>query len=223
MFSLVIPTYNEKGNIKPLLDAVSKTLDGLDYEVIVVDDDSPDGTAAEVLNYRVQNKRVRLIVRRKDKGLSSAVVAGFERARGEVLGVMDADLSHDHRVLPEMIDQVVEGFDMCIGSRAGVEGWGFKRKLISRSAALLARTLLGVSISDPMSGFFVVKREVFERVRDELNPLGYKIMLEVFYRARPLKVSEVFYVFNDRVHGESKLSNKVVKDYLKQLMSLRKV
>jgi len=221
MFSLVIPTYNERDNIKPLLDKLTKTLAGLDYEVLVVDDDSPDGTAVEVLNFHELNPRVRCIVRRKEKGLSSAVIDGFKRSRGEVLGVMDADLSHDHRILPQMIDQVMNGLDLVVGTRSGVEGWGVKRKVISKGASTLAKLFLSVELSDPMSGFFVLKREVFDQVKDGLNPLGYKILLEIYQRARPLKLGEVYYVFNDRVAGESKLSSKVMREYLKQLISLR--
>jgi dolichol-phosphate mannosyltransferase len=221
MFSLIIPTFNEKDNIKPLLDAVTSVLKDVDYEILVVDDDSPDGTATEVLNYHYINNRVKVLVRKKEKGLSSAVITGFSKARGDVLGVMDADLSHDPSILPEMIKSVLGDYDMAIGTRSSVNGWGLKRKLISKGACMLARTLLGVSISDPMSGYFVVKKSVFDRVKDVLNPIGYKIMLELYVRALPLKVAEVPYIFENRTIGESKLSNKVMKEYLKQLFSLR--
>lgn len=221
MFSLVIPTYNEKGNIKPLLDVVFKALHGFDFEVLVVDDDSPDGTGVEVLNYRALDKRVRLLVRKNEKGLSSAVIAGFLHAKGDILGVMDADLSHDPRVLPEMIRAVMGDYDLAVGTRAAVSGWTLKRKLISSGASFLAKSLLGVSLSDPMSGFFVLKREVFERVKDLINPIGYKILLEIYARASPLNYLEVPFVFQNRVSGESKLSGKVMKEYLRQLMSLR--
>jgi len=220
MFSLVIPTFNEKDNIKPLLDAVTRSLSGLDFEVIIVDDDSPDGTAAEVLNYKAVDERVRLIVRRKDKGLSSAVIAGFERAKGDVLGVMDADLSHDQRILPRMIKKVKGKYDMVIGTRSGVKGWGWDRKIISAGGKLLAKLLLRVPISDPMSGFFVIKKKVFDKVKNKVNPIGFKIMLEIYYRAMPLKVAEEYYVFTDRVLGESKVMGNI-KGYVKQLYSLR--
>ncbi|MFA5406116.1 MAG: polyprenol monophosphomannose synthase [Candidatus Nanoarchaeia archaeon] len=221
MFSLIIPTYNEKDNIKPLLDAVTDVLKVVDYEILVVDDDSPDGTASEVLNYHYSNNRVRVIVRKKARGLSSAVIAGFDKARGDVLGVMDADLSHDPEILLELIKCVQGDYEMAVGTRSSVNGWGLKRKLISQGACTLARAFLGVSISDPMSGYFVIRKSVFDRVKDSINPIGYKIMLELYARAMPLSVAEVPYVFENRAIGESKLSNKVMKDYLAQLFSLR--
>ncbi len=221
MFSLIIPTYNEAENIVPLLDSVTAILEGLDFEVIVVDDYSPDETYKKVGEYHDRDSRVRCIVRKSDKGLSSAVIAGFKRARGDILGVMDADLSHNPRILPKLINGVNDGFDLAVGVRSAVEGWGVKRKLISKGAKLLARLLAGVKLSDPMSGYFVLKRSVFERVKDELNPIGYKIFLEIYARARPVKVFEVPFVFSDRVAGESKLDSGVMLEYLKQLFSLR--
>lgn len=220
MFSLVIPTYNERENIKPLLDAVVKALHGFDFEVLVVDDDSPDGTGVEVLNYHSVDKRVRLLVRKKERGLSSAVIAGFNHAKGDVLGVMDADLSHNPRILPDMVKAVMGDYDLAVGARSGVAGWGFGRKLISSGAAFLARTVLGVSLSDPMSGYFVVRKSVFDNVKDELNPLGFKVLLEIYARATPLHYLEVPYIFENRLHGESKLSGKVMREYLKQLRDL---
>ncbi len=220
MFSLIIPTFNEKENIKPLLDKVTNSLENIDYEIIIVDDDSPDGTGVEVMNYSTINKRVRLIVRKKNKGLSSAVIKGFERAKGELLGVMDADLSHDPSILPSMIKEL-ENNDLVVGTRSKVVGWPLKRKIISSGASTLAKLFLGVKLTDPMSGYFALRKNVFERVKDDLNPVGYKILLEIYYHAKPLRVAEAPFVFNDRVNGESKLTSGVMKDYLKQLMSLK--
>jgi dolichol-phosphate mannosyltransferase len=221
MFSLVIPTYNEADNIFPLLDKVTSVLEGLDFEVIVVDDDSPDKTYEEVIHYRKRDPRVRCIVRKSDKGLSSAVIAGFERAKGKILGVMDADLSHDPRILPKLIKACEGESDLAIGVRSAVKGWGLNRKLISKGAKFLAKFFAGVELSDPMSGYFCLKRDVFERVKDKLNPIGYKILLEIYVRAMPLRVTEVPFVFVDRVHGESKLDSGVIKEYLKQLFDFR--
>jgi dolichol-phosphate mannosyltransferase len=119
-----------------------------------------------------------------------------------------------------MIKLVRGDYDMAVGSRIGVEGWSIKRKVISAGGKLLAKLALGVSLSDPMSGYFVVDKKVFERVESKLDPIGFKIMLEVYYRALPLKVVEVPYVFVDRVAGESKVMNNIT-DYLRQLRSLR--
>lgn len=221
LFSLVVPTFNERDNIKALLDSVVKALHGFDFEVLVVDDDSPDGTGVEVLNYHAVDKRVRLLVRKKEKGLSSAVIAGFNHAKGEVLGVMDADLSHDSRILPDMVKAVMGDYDMAIGTRSAITGWTLKRKVISKGAGFLAKSILGVGLSDPMSGFFVIKKSVYDSVKEELNPIGYKILLEIYARAMPLHYIEVPYVFTNRFKGESKLSSKVMKEYLKQLRELR--
>jgi len=222
MFSLIIPTYNEAENIKPLLDSVTSILDGLDFEVIIVDDCSPDETYKRVGEFHDKDSRVRCIVRKSEKGLSSAVIAGFERAKGDLLGVMDADLSHDPRILPKLINACAGEFDLAVGVRSSIEGWGFKRKLISGVAKLLARVLVGIKLSDPMSGYFTLKRSVFERVKGELNPIGYKIFLEIYARAKPIKVLEVPFVFTDRVYGESKLDSGVILEYLKQLFNLRR-
>jgi len=222
MFSLIIPTYNEAENIPILLDKVTSVLEGLDFEIIVVDDNSPDKTYEIVAKYHARDPRVRCIVRRSERGLSSAVIAGFLRARGNVLGVMDADLSHDPRILPKLINACENEYDLAVGVRSSVVGWPLSRKLISRGAKFLAKLFLNVELSDPMSGYFVLKREVFERVKDKLNPIGYKILLEIYARARPLRILEVPFVFTDRIHGESKLDSNVMREYLKQLFSLRK-
>ncbi len=218
MLSLIIPTYNEKENITILLEKLTNILRD-NYEIIVVDDDSPDGTALEVLKFKSKNPNVRIIVRKKERGLSSAVIRGFEKAKGDVLGVMDADLSHDPSILPEML-KAIKKYEMVIGTRKSVVGWGLKRKVISKTASLLAKTILGVNIKDPMSGYFMIRREVYEKIKDKINPIGYKIMLEIYYRAKP-KTKEIYYVFNDRERGKSKLSKKVIFEYIKQLISLR--
>lgn len=217
MFSLVVPTFNEKENIRLLLESVIKALGKIDFEVLVVDDDSPDGTGIEVLNYHAKDSRVRLLLRKKEKGLSSAVIAGFNHARGDVLGVMSADLSHDPKVLPCMVNAVMEGYDIAVGTRSGIEG--LKRKVISRGAAFLAKTVLSVSLSDPLSGYFVISKSVFDGVKEKLNPISYKILIEVYVRAAPLRFIEVPYVFTNK--GESKFSGKVMSEYLRQLRDLR--
>ncbi len=222
MFSLIVPTYNESSNITALLESVTKVLTGLDFEIIVVDDYSPDKTYEVFSEYRKKDDHIRCLVRKNESGLSSAVIRGFERAKGDILGVMDADLSHDPKILPKLIKAVEDGSQMAIGIRESVEGWGITRKLISKCATMLARLLIGVKISDPMSGYFTLKKSLFEKVKGDLNPIGYKILLEIYARAKPENVAEVPFVFKNRVAGESKLSNKVIKEYLKQLISLRK-
>ncbi len=219
--SVVVPTYREVENIPHLverLDAVRAA--GLDLELLLVDDDSQDGT--EALAGSLALPWVELVVRKADRGLSQAVLEGLRRARGEVLVVMDADLSHPPEKIPELVSALAHGADFAIGSRF-VEGgstdddWGLFRWLNSRVATLLARPL--TSIEDPMSGFFALRRETFEAGR-ELNPVGYKIGLELLVKCRCALVAEIPIHFDDRRYGESKLS---LREQLRYLQHLRRL
>jgi len=227
--SLIIPTYNEKDNIISLLDEITETL-GPDeaFEIIVVDDDSPDLTWNIVEEYALRNKRVKIIRRKDVKGLSGAVIAGFIHAQGEFLGVMDADLSHDCRILPRMIAAVgEEGFDLAVGSRripgGGADKWPWYRKVFSNIATAAAKQVLNdMTLNDPMSGYFVIKRELFENIKDKINPRGYKILLEICSVAKPRKIKEIPFIFKDRRQGYSKLTLKVVFEYVQMLYQLRR-
>jgi dolichol-phosphate mannosyltransferase len=216
--SIVIPTYNERENLQALVERIFVACNGMDIEVVVSDDNSPDGTAdlAEELGKRFPVKVVR---RLRDRGLSKAVLDGFRNASGDILGVMDADLSHPPEKIPEMV-KALEKADVVVGSRmlegGGVEDWPLARKLISTGATLLARPLTGVS--DPMSGFFFIRRRVIEGV--VLNPMGYKILLEILVKGRYSNVAEVPFVFLDRQTGESKLNMKIQLQYLAHLLRL---
>ena len=223
MFSLILPTYNEAANVPQCIEAVCKALEGREFEIIVADDNSPDRTweAAEDL----ANPRVRVLRRMENRGLSPAVVDGFELATGDRLGVMDADMQHDDSILPQMID-ALDTSEFVIGSRA-VEGgsygdWSFTRRFSSWGAARMARVILGVKLSDPMAGYFALRREVFERIRARLSPKGFKIMLEIFCLARPEPYAEIGYTFRTRRAGESKVSAKVAREYIKSLFELRR-
>jgi len=222
MLSIIIPTYNERENISILIESIFEVLseNTIDGEVIVVDDNSPDGTAkaAEALKDRYN---VRVIVRKTERGLSSAAIRGMKDAHGEVLCVMDADLSHPPDTIPRMRKPITEGkAELVIGSRrvkgGGIKNWPLKRKLVSRAAALISRPL--TKVKDPMSGFFMLKKEVIEGV--ELKPKGYKIGLEIIVKGRYDNVMEVPYIFKDRAHGESKLSGKVIMNYLSHALRL---
>jgi dolichol-phosphate mannosyltransferase len=223
MFSLVLPTYNEAENVPRCIAAVCAVLEGREFEVIVADDDSPDRTW-EVAE-RLDNPRVRVLRRTTNRGLAPAVVDGFEFARGDRLGVMDADLQHDERILPQMID-ALDTHEFVIGSRAAPGGsygdWALSRRLASAAAARMARVLLGIRLTDPMAGYFALRREVFERARPHLSPKGYKIMLELFCLARPESFAEIGYTFRPRQVGESKVSAAVARDYVKSLFELRR-
>ena len=220
--SVVIPTYREAENLPELLER----LDGLrrsyeiDLEVLIMDDDSKDGSERVVaaLNY----PWARLITRVKDRGLSAAVVDGLQRARHAVLVVMDADLSHPPEKIPEMILALDVGQQFVLGSRyvAGARtngDWGFFRWLNSRIATLLARPFS--SARDPMSGFFAMRRSDFARA-DDLNPVGYKIGLELIVKCRLENIGEVPICFADRKRGQSKLT---FAERLRYLLHLRRL
>ena len=226
LFSLVIPTYDERENILTLLSAAHSALGQRPHEIIVVDDDSPDLTWKVVEEFSATHSWARSIRRRGERGLSSAVIVGFESARGDVLGVMDADLSHDETILPALLDRIEGGADMAIGSRrikgGGATHWPWYRRLTSSVATRLAQHLLRLEISDPMSGYFVLRRSVYEAARKSLKPTGYKILLELYCRARPRTVAEVPFVFRDRRQGHSKLSGSVIRQFLSMVRALRR-
>jgi dolichol-phosphate mannosyltransferase len=223
--TLVIPTYNERDNIVPLLDAVRAALSGRDFELCVVDDDSPDGTWESAYQYARAHPCVSVIRRFEKRGLSAAVAEGFSRARGDLLGVMDADFSHDPALLPELWDAVAGGADVAVGSRrvpgGGAENWPWFRRRASDGATSLARWWLRLSLRDPMSGYFVLRRDVFDAVQDRLHTRGYKILLEIVCRAGPVKLVELPYVFRDRRQGVSKASLRVAWQFLVSLLELR--
>lgn len=224
-FSLIIPTLNESENIRELLRTLSAVLSGVSHEIIVVDDNSPDGTGALVEQAAQSDPAIRLIVRKERNGLSAAVIEGFMAARGKYLGVMDADFSHDQGLLLHLIEAVQNGVEMAIGSRrvkgGGADHWPWYRRGLSSAATRIGQWWLSLNLKDPMSGFFVLRREVFESVKNELNPKGYKILLELFIRARVKNFVEVPFIFKDRKQGHSKLTTSVAVYYLSMLWDLR--
>lgn len=223
--SLIVPTYNERDNIVALLDEVRAAMAGRELEVWVVDDDSPDGTWLVAGDYAHAHPEVAVIRRTAARGLSAAVLEGFMRARGDILAVMDADLSHPPALLPRLADAVAAGADVAVGSRrvagGGADAWPWHRRRASDAATALARWWLAVPIADPMSGYFALPRRVFEGVRPRLRPRGYKLLLEIVCRAGPLRIVELPYIFRDRRQGVSKLSAKVAVEFLASLWALR--
>jgi dolichol-phosphate mannosyltransferase len=220
-FSIVIPTYNEAGGIERLLRALADLFaaHGMDGEIIVVDDNSPDGTGA-IVDRLSRELPVRCLHRPGKLGLSSGVIDGWRVARPEsvALGAMDADFSHDINALPKMVQALESGeYGLAVGSRyvpgGGITNWPMRRIITSRVACLLARPLTG--IKDLTSGYFLVRRDALEGV--ELDPIGFKIGLEVIAKAHYGKAIEVPYVFTDRVAGVSKLNEREVLNYLRQL------
>ncbi|MBN8526788.1 MAG: glycosyltransferase family 2 protein [Planctomycetes bacterium] len=221
--SLIVPTFNESRNLPVLVERVAAALQGRTFEIIVVDDDSPDRTweVAEGLAARFP---VRVFRRIGKRGLSSAVVDGFAAAKGEALAVIDADLQHDPAVLPRLVDGLAR-CEAAVGTRYAGSGstgeWGGARLALSRSATWSVRRLLGVPTSDPMSGFFAIRRSLFQRIAPLLQPRGYKILLEVLHRGRVSEVHEEPYTFAGRLHGESKLGTGVLLDCAAALWELR--
>ena len=228
--SLVIPTYNEAHNIQELVDALRLVLTakvGNAFELIVVDDDSPDGTWQTAGKIACTDPRVIVLRRTGERGLATAVVRGWQVAQGEVLGVIDGDLQHPPAVAGELWLEMERGADLAVASRrvegGGVdERWKIWRRIASRGAQLIGIALLpGATrkVSDPMSGFFLVHRSVVECIT--LSPRGFKILLEVLGRTRPRQVAEVGYVFGPRQTGASKATARVFWDYLLHLLRLR--
>ncbi len=214
---LVVPTLREAYGVDAFLAALLPVAREVGAEVVVVDDDSEDGTAtvARAAITRLEADDIaRVVVRRGPRGLSAAVLEGWRGARAPLLGVMDADLSHPPGLLPRLLDEVRGGADVAIASRyvpgGGVEGWPLRRRLVSRAASLVGRTL--VAARDPLSGFFVVRRDLVEGVA--LRPRGWKIALEVLARGRPARVAQVPFVFRDRAWGRSKFGPRAVVDFL---------
>ena len=223
-FSIVVPTYNEAGGIERLLRALTDVFakNGLDGEVIVVDDNSPDGTGA-IVDRLSAELPVRCLHRPGKLGLSSGVIDGWKIARPEskALGAMDADFSHDIGILPQMVQALASGqYGLAVGSRyvkgGGITNWPARRIITSKVACWLARPL--TNVKDITSGYFLVKREALDGV--ELDPIGFKIGLEVVAKAHYGRAIEIPYVFTDRIVGESKLNQKEIFNYLKQLRKL---
>jgi dolichol-phosphate mannosyltransferase len=220
---VVIPTYNERDNIVELIRRIDNALKGIDYEVVVVDDNSPDGTA-DVAEGLSKDYPVRVVRRPGKLGLATAVLDGVRSSRGDYVVVMDADLQHPPEVIPKMYEELIKGYDIVIASRyvvgGSVGGWGLTRRLISKTAILIAKLLIPRvrGIEDPISGFFMFRKEVLEGV--SLSPKGFKILLEVLVKGRYSRVSEVPYTFGVRVRGTSKLSSKELINYITHLLTL---
>lgn len=218
--SIVIPTYNERGNIAALVDAVRSALGEVPWEMIIVDDDSPDQTFSEVSRLAREEPRLRCLRRVGRRGLSSAVIEGAMVANGGAIAVMDADFQHDERILRTMYDKLIgSNADIVVATRyaegGGIGEWDAKRAKMSDFATRMAGMLVGNQTSDPMSGFFMVRRDVFSGVIYDLSQQGYKILLDIISSSPvPLKIEEVPYTFRTRQEGESKISVMVLAQFL---------
>ena len=225
--SVVVPTFSEAENITELYTRVSHVLGSESWELIIVDDDSPDGTADLARQLANRDQRVRCIQRIGRRGLSTAVVEGALSSSAPFVAVMDGDLQHDESILPAMLQALrSQDIDIVVGSRyttgGGTGDWNETRKTISLVAGRLAKGLVPENLHDPMSGFFAVRTEALRETARKLSGYGYKILLDLFVSAgRPLRFAEVPYTFKPRAHGESKLDSLVAWEYLMLLVDKR--
>jgi dolichol-phosphate mannosyltransferase len=222
--SIIVPTYREIENIPKLVDEIGQLKKNIaDLELIVVDDNSQDGTEELIKKNQKRNEWVRLIVRKNQRGLSTAVIEGFNQARYPILICMDADLSHPVDKIPVMLDEIVKpGVDMVIGSRNIMGGkvydkWSFFRWINAWTAKSLA--CFFTSVKDPMSGFFCIKKSTLKKAAP-LNPIGYKIGLELLVKCSCKNVKEIPIHFSKRYKGKSKLNRKEIFNYLRHLYRL---
>jgi len=225
--SLVLPTLNEARNLErmlPLVDSILREL-RVSYELIVVDDDSPDGTWERALSLSRTVPALRVMRRTGERGLATAVIRGWQAARGKVLGVIDADLQHPPEVLPMLWGQTQSGADLAVASRwvpgGGVSDWSLRRRMIYWTAQTLGRFVLPkvvTRLADPRSGFFLVRRETLAGVT--LDPRGYKILIEVVARCNIGNIAEVGYVFREREQEKSKATWNVYLEYISHLAIL---
>ncbi|HJT05405.1 MAG TPA: glycosyltransferase family 2 protein [Stellaceae bacterium] len=217
--ALVVPTLNERGNIEPFLELVESVLEGITWEVIFVDDDSRDGTAEAVRMIALRDPRVRCLQRIGRRGLSTACIEGVLASAAPFVAVMDADLQHDERLLPRMLATLKhEPYDLVVGSRyvagGGLGQWDKSRAQISGLATRLSRIVCKADIADPMSGYFMMRRELFEDAMRHLSGHGFKILLDLLASSpRPVQLKELPYEFRQRRHGESKLDTLVAWEF----------
>lgn len=230
--AVIVPSYNERDNVGLLYDKVTAALGSIPFEFIVVDDNSPDGTSEVVREMARQHQNVRGIHRLGRRGLSSAVVEGILASAAPYFAVIDADLQHDEAILPQMLEKAIAGDHIVLGTRYGGEGsvgegLSKAREAGSRFATRLSGLVTGKALSDPMSGFFLMRRDVFDEVAPALSDDGFKILLDIIVsagrsrarRGKELRIGEVPYTFRPRHAGESKMSSLVVVQFLGLIVS----
>jgi dolichol-phosphate mannosyltransferase len=224
--ALIIPTLYEAENIRSVLNRVRSVLDplGISYEILVVDDDSSDGTGEIVSAIALEDPRVRLIVRKGAKGVAGATLLGWENTDASIVGAMDADFQHPPEVLPALVSAILAGRDLAIGSRYTAGGslgnWNMPRKLLSAAALWLAMPVQRkqVRVKDPTAGFFLVRRECIDRI--EFQRTGFKLLLDILVRGRIRSVEEIPYTFESRQGGASKATFRVACEYAGLLAKL---
>jgi len=220
VLSVIVPTFNELDNVREVVSRLDRSLQGTAWEVIFVDDDSPDGTATRVREIAQRDPRVRCIQRIGRRGLSSACVEGMLSSSSPYLAVLDGDCQHDEALLPCMLELLREGeADMVVGSRymngGGIGGWDDSRARMSQFATRLSKAVIKHELSDPMSGFFALRREALETAVRGLSSIGFKILLDLVASSpRTVRLKEIPYEFRSRHSGESKMDSQAMWDYL---------
>ena len=221
LLTIVVPCFNEAENVIPMAERLEAALRGIAWEVVFVDDDSPDGTAAIARKLAEKDARVRCIRRIGRRGLASACIEGMMASSAPYVAVIDGDLQHDETILPKMLEALRSGrADVAIGSRhvpggEAAEGFSPLRRRISEGGTALARAMLPVRVEDPMSGYFMLPRPIFEELAPRLTGRGFKILVDILLSAgRKLRVEEVPYTFRPRMAGDSKLDTAVLLEFL---------
>jgi dolichol-phosphate mannosyltransferase len=223
--SVIVPTFNERDNVVPLFEKLNAALAGIAWEVIYVDDNSPDGTAEAVRALAQREPRVRCLQRIGRRGLSGACIEGILASSAPFAAVIDADMQHDETQLAKMLGILQGGAaDLVVGSRyiegGSSESFNRQRQGFSMLATTLAKRLLRIAIADPMSGFFMIRRDRFEALAPQLSTQGFKILLDIIATGRgELRITEIPYSFGSRLHGESKLDSMVALDFLGLLLA----
>src|SRR5262245_16185363 len=219
--SVIVPTRNERDNVRPVYEALCWALQGIDWEAIFVDDDSQDGTPEAVCRLANQDRRVRCIQRIGRRGLASACVEGILASSAPYVAVMDADLQHDEQLLPHMLQTLMTepAVDVVVGGRYVEHGsigtWSRHRALLSSLATRIGRALMRVPVADPMSGFFMVRRQAFQGSVRRLSNIGFKILLDILASSpQPMQVKEIPFHFRERHAGESKFDALIGWEYL---------
>jgi dolichol-phosphate mannosyltransferase len=223
--SVIVPTFNERENVVELVERIAAALRDFAWEVIYVDDDSPDGTADLVRQLAHKDSRIRCVQRLGRRGLSSACVEGMLASSAPYLAVIDGDLQHDERLLPQMLGELKQGddIDMVVGSRytqgGGTGDWGAARLRLSKFGTRLSRMLVPDTLTDPLSGFFMMRRSSFEATVRKLSTIGTKILMDLFASApQPLRFKELPYSFRPRHAGDSKLDSATAWEYAMLLL-----
>lgn len=224
LLSVVIPTFNERGNVAELIKRLDSTLAGVVWEAIFVDDNSPDGTADALKTIARTDSRIRCLRRVGRRGLAGACIEGILASSAPYVAVMDADLQHDERVLPAMLAKLQSGEIDLVAATRYVEGgsaqsFSESRSKISRLATKITQRVLGTSLSDPMSGFFMMSRASFDEMAPRLSPVGFKILLDIATASEGLRVAEQPYSFGERFDGESKFNIQIGVEFLGLLLS----